>query len=105
MTEQEIKDFFILSKKDEEDYKKIRSNFTDEQIEQDSVPLVTELLKKAYGFPISFMDEGKEELFALSEEKSIEVYEKYAIEILNNYYEDLYDFTQELSDCLANFPE
>lgn len=105
MTEQEIKDFFILSKKDEEDYTKLRSAYTDEQIAADPVPLVTEILKKSYGFPISFMDEAAEELFNLSEEKSTEVYEKYAMEILNGYYEDMYDFTQELSDFLANFPD
>ncbi len=105
MTEQDFKSFFVISKKDEETYNKIRSNFTEEQLAKNLVPFVAELLKKAYGFPISFMDEGKEELFTASEEKSQEVYENYAQEILDDYYEDLYDFTQELSDCFRNFPD
>lgn len=105
MTEQELKDFFILTKNDQISYDKIRSGFTEEQLGESLVPFVAELLKKAYGFPISFMDEGREELFTASEEKSQQVYETYAQEILDDYYEDLYDFTQELSDCFSNFPE
>lgn len=105
MTEQEFKDFFILSPKDEITYNNIRNTFSEEQLAESLQPLVTELLKKTYGFPISFMDEGKEELFTASEQKSQEVYENYAQEILDDYYEDLYDFTQELSDCFRNFPD
>lgn len=51
------------------------------------------------------MDESAEELIHVSEEKSQKVYENYADEILDGEYEDLYDFTQELSANLANFPE
>lgn len=105
MTEAEIKSFFNVNKNNEKSYFEVRNNFSEEEIQNHPENLITEILKQTYGCPITFMDEAKEELIHISEEKSIQVYEKYAEEILDGYYEDLYDFTQELSDCLGNFPE
>lgn len=105
LTEDEIKSFFNVNKNNEKSYFDVRNNFSEEEIKNNPEKLITEILKQTYGFPITFMDEAKEELMHLSEEKSLQVYEKYAMEIVNDYYEDLYDFTQELSDCLRNFPD
>lgn len=104
MTEQEIKDFFLI-KDSHKNYQEIRAKFSDQEIQENPAALITEILKQTFGFPISFMDEGREELFTASAERSESVYQSYANEILNGYYEDLYDFTQELSDCFKNFPE
>lgn len=105
MTEDEIRTFFNVNANNEKTYLAVRNKFTDEEIQSKPENLITEILKQTYGCPITFMDEAKEELIHVSEEKSQKVYEKYAEEIVNGYYEDLYDFTQELSDCLGNFPE
>ncbi len=105
VTEEEIKSFFNVTKNNEKSYFAVRDKFSDEDIQTNPEKLITEILKQTYGFPITFMDEAKEELIHISEEKSLKVYEKYAEEIIDGYYEDLYDFTQELSDCLGNFPE
>lgn len=104
MTEAEIKEFFGIST-DHKTYNELRKAYTSEQIESDSVGFITEILKRFYGFPISFVDEYSEEFFKLSEEKSQEVYAEYAQEIIDGIYEDLYDFTMELSSDLRNFPE
>lgn len=105
MTENEIRTFFNVTPNNEKSYLEVRNNFTDEQVCNNPEIFIKEILKKTYGFPITFMDEWKEELFTVSEEKSEKVYAQYAQEIINGYYEDLYDFTQELSDCFRNFPE
>jgi len=105
MTEEEIKEFFMVTDKNLNSYLEVRNGFTDEQIAEKPEALITEILKKTYGYPITFMDEAAEELIHVSEERSIKVYEDYAMEILNGYYEDLYDFTQEVSDCFRNFPD
>lgn len=105
MTEEEIKSFFNVTKNNEKSYFAVRDKLSDEEIQTHPEKLITEILKQTYGYPIAFMDEAKEELIHISEEKSLKVYEKYAEEIIDGYYEDLYDFTQELSDCLGNFPE
>lgn len=105
MTEEEIKTFFNVNKNNEKTYLAVRNLFSDQEIQDSPEKLITEILKQTYGYPITFMDEAKEELIHISQEKSLKVYEKYADEIINGYYEDLYDFTQELSDCLGNFPE
>lgn len=102
MTEAEIKEFFLI-KDTHKNYKELREKFSQEEIENDPATFITEILKQTYGFPISFMDEGSEELFEASPEQSQEVYEKYAMEILNGEYEDLYDFTQEISAEFSNF--
>lgn len=104
MTLTEIKDFFLI-KESQKNYQELKKNFTDKQIEDNPKSFITAILKQTYGFPISFMDESAEELIHISEEKSQKVYENYADEILDGEYEDLYDFTQELSANLANFPE
>ncbi|MCQ2593204.1 MAG: hypothetical protein MJ188_10525 [Treponema sp.] len=105
MTEDEIKEFFNVNKNNEKSYLKVRELFSDDQIQNNPEQLISEILKQTYGFPITFMDEGREELFTVSPEKSEKVYAQYAEEIKNGYYESLYDFTQELSDCFSNFPE
>lgn len=103
MTETEIKEFFNI-KDSQKNYQELRKSFTQQQIDDNPVSFITEILKQTYGFPISFLDEGSEELFYLDEKKSLDVYSKYAMEIQNGMYEDLYDFTQELSAALSNFP-
>ncbi|MCQ2575441.1 MAG: hypothetical protein MJ162_01780 [Treponema sp.] len=105
MTEEEIKEFFMVTEKNLNSYLEVRNTFTDQQIAENPEFLVTGILKKTYGYPITFMDEAAEELIHVSEERSQKVYEEYAKEIINGYYEDLYDFTQEISDCFRNFPE
>lgn len=104
MNEQEIKEFFGI-KDTHKNFQELRAGFTAEQIEANPAEFITAILKQTYGFPITFMDEAAEELIHISEEKSQKVYETYAQEILDGEYEDLYDFTQELSDALGNFPE
>lgn len=105
MTEDEIRTFFNVTPNNEKTYLAVRQKFTDSQIKENPQALITEILKQTYGFPITFMDEGMEELFTVSPEKSEKVYAQYAEEIVDGYYEDLYDFTQELSACFSNFPE
>lgn len=105
MSEEEIKSFFNVNKNNEKTYLEVRNKFSEEEIKNTPEKLITEILKNTYGCPASFMDEAKEELVHIPAEKIIPVYEKYAQEIIDGYYEDLYDFTQELSDCLGNFPE
>ena len=105
MTEEEIKTFFMVTANNEKSYLAVRQNFTDKQIEETPEKFIAAILKQTYGFPISFMDEGMEELIKVSPEKSEMVYSQYASEIVKGYYEDLYDFTQELSDCFGNFPK
>lgn len=102
MTENEIKNFFVITDKDQASYDSIRSGFTDEQIELTPEEFVAALLKHTYGFPISFFDSGKEDNFTLTEERSNQIYEDFAFEILDGTYEDLYDFTQDFS---ASLPE
>jgi len=100
MTENEIKDFFIITEKDQASYDAIRKNFTDEQVQEAPEELIVALLKQTYGFPISFFDSGKEDNFTLSEERSNQIYEDFAFEIMDGTYEDLYDFTQDFSYSL-----
>lgn len=100
MTENEIKDFFVITEKDQISYDAIRSTFTDEQIQNAPEEFIAALLKQTYGFPISFFDSGKEDNFTLSEERSNQIYEDFAFEILDGTYEDLYDFTQDFSASL-----
>ncbi|WP_407400135.1 hypothetical protein [Treponema sp.] len=104
MTEEEIKIFFNVNVNNEKSYLAVRNVFSDEEVLNHPEKLIAEILKQTYGYPISFMDEAMEELVHISEEKSLKVYENYAQEIVKGYYENLYDFTQELSDCLGNFP-
>lgn len=102
MTENEIKEFFMVTENNKASYDAIRNNFTDEQIEQAPEEFIAALLKQTYGFPISFFDSGKEDNFTLSEARSNQIYEDFAFEILDGTYEDLYDFTQDFS---ASLPE
>lgn len=102
MTEEEIKDFFIVTEKNMASYLESRNKFTEEQIKESPELLITEILKKTYGFPISFFDSGKEDNFTLSEARSQKIYEDFAQDILDDEYEDLYDFTQDFS---ASLPE
>lgn len=102
MTEEEIKTFFMVTEKNLPSYMEVRNNFTDQQIEETPEVLITEILKKTYGFPISFFDSGKEDNFTLTEKRSQDIYEEFAMAILNDEYEDLYDFTQDFS---ASLPE
>lgn len=104
MTENEIHDFFCIKGKEEDFF----AGLINESKDEPSFPaekIIFEILKKTFGYPVSFMDEGKEEIYYLSESKSDAVYQKYAEEINNGYYETLYDFVQELSDYLANCPD
>lgn len=100
MTENEIKDFFVLTENDQKSYDAIRGTFTDEQIQNNPEDLIIAILKKTYGFPISFFDSGKEDNFTLTEARSNQIYEDFAFEILDGTYEDLYDFTQDFSNSL-----
>lgn len=102
MTEDEIKSFFMVTEKNIASYMDVRKDYSDNQIEQNPELLVTAILKKTYGFPISFFDSGKEDNFTLSEERSQKIYENFAEDILDGEYEDLYDFTQDFS---ASLPE
>lgn len=100
MTENEIKDFFMVTEKNMASYLEVRNNYTDQQILENPKALIVDILKKTYGFPISFFDSGKEDNFTLSEEKSQKIYEEFARDILDEEYEDLYDFTQDFSASL-----
>lgn len=100
MTEEEIKTFFMVTPKNQDSYNQLRSTLTDQQILDTPELLITEILKKTYGFPISFFDSGKEDNFTLSEKRSQDIYEDFALAILNGEYEDLYDFTQDFSASL-----
>lgn len=100
MTENEIKEFFMVTEKNQTSYDSVRSNFTDEQIQSTPEELIIALLKQTYGFPISFFDSGKEDNFTLSEARSNQIYEDFAFAILDGDYEDLYDFTQDFSASL-----
>lgn len=102
MTEDEIKTFFMVTEKNLPSYMEVRKNFTEQQVQETPEVLITEVLKKTYGFPISFFDSGKEDNFTLSEARSQKIYEDFAIDILDGEYEDLYDFTQDFS---ASLPE
>jgi len=102
MTEEEIKTFFMVTEKNLASYLEVRNQFTDTQISETPEALITEILKKTYGFPISFFDSGKEDNFTLSETRSQKIYENFALDILDGEYEDLYDFTQDFS---ASLPE
>ncbi|MBQ0040274.1 MAG: hypothetical protein KBS64_07605 [Treponema sp.] len=102
MTDEEIRAFFLISPSNEKSYLELRERLGT-KADSDPELLVTEILKQTYGFPVSFMDEGMEEIVTASEEKSQAAYEKYAREIINGEYEDLYDFTQELSAAFGNF--
>lgn len=100
MTEEEIKAFFMVTEKNINSYLECRNKFTEDQILENPDLLVIEILKKTYGFPISFFDSGKEDNFTLSEEKSLKIYTEFAESILFGDYEDLYDFTQDFSASL-----
>lgn len=100
MTENEIKEFFMVTEKNETSYLEVRKDFTDQQISENPELLIIAILKKTYGFPISFFDSGKEDNFTLSEERSQIIYEEFAESILYDDYEDLYDFTQDFSASL-----
>lgn len=102
MTEDEIKSFFMVTEKNIASYMDVRKDYSDNQIKQNPELLVTAILKKTYGFPISFFDSGKEDNFTLTEKRSQDIYEEFAMAILNDEYEDLYDFTQDFS---ASLPE
>lgn len=102
MTEDEIKTFFMVTEKNIASYMEVRKNFSDEQIKQTPEILITAILKKTYGFPISFFDSGKEDNFTLTEDRSEKIYKDFAFDILDGEYEDLYDFTQDFS---ASLPE
>lgn len=97
MTVEEIKDFFMISKKELPSFEIMKAKYTEDQLENNPELLITDILKKSYGFPISYFDEGKEDNITLSEARSQEVYESFAKNILMGDYEDLYDFTQDLS--------
>jgi len=100
MTEAEIKDFFMVTEKNLSSYEEVRKAFTEEQIEQNPEALITALLKKTYGYPISFFDSGKEDNFTLSEKRSDQIYEEFAESINYGDYESLYEFTQDFSYSL-----
>lgn len=102
MTEDEIKTFFMVTEKNLNSYTEVREKFSEDQIKNEPELLVIEILKKTYGFPISFFDSGKEDNFTLSEKRSQEIYEGFAMDIIDGEYEDLYDFTQDFS---ASLPE
>lgn len=100
MTEEEIKTFFMVTEKNLSSYLEVRSKFTDQQILENPELFIAEILKKTYGFPISFFDSGLEDNFTLTPEKSQKIYEEFSQAILDNEYEDLYDFTQDFSASL-----
>jgi len=100
MTEDEIKDFFMVTEKNLASYEEIRKSFTETQISEKPEELIIAILKKTYGYPISFFDSGKEDNFTLTEEKSQKLYEEFADAIIDGEYEDLYDFTQDFSASL-----
>lgn len=100
MTEDEIKDFFMVTEKNIASYKEVRKTFTENQISENPEELIISILKKTYGFPISFFDSGKEDNFTLSEQRSQKIYEEFAEAINCNEYEDLYNFTQDFSASL-----
>lgn len=100
MTEEEIKNFFMVTEKNLESYLKNRNLFSDNQIKENPENLIVEILKSTYGYPISFFDSGKEDNFTLTEEKSMKIYESFARDIIDGEYEDLYDFTQDLTASL-----
>lgn len=102
MTEDEIKSFFMVTEKNLASYIEVRNNFSDDEISASPEKLITAILKKTYGFPISFFDSGKEDNFTLSEERSQQIYEEFTKDIINGEYEDLFDFTQDFS---ASLPE
>jgi len=100
MTEEEIKNFFMVTEKNLATYNESRSALSDEQIKENPEILIIAILKKTYGFPISFFDSGLEDNFTLTEEKSQSIYESFARDILDGEYEDLYEFTQDFSASL-----
>lgn len=100
MTEDEIKNFFMVTEKNKASYDEIRRDFSDEVISSEPEKLIMAILKKTYGFPISFFDSGKEDNFTLSDKRSEDIYEEFAEAILAGEYEDLYDFTQDFSASL-----
>lgn len=100
MTEDEIKEFFMVTQKNQASYDQVRKIFSDEEISSEPEKLIIAILKKTYGYPISFFDSGKEDNFTLSEKRSDEIYEEFAEAILAGDYEDLYDFTQDFSASL-----
>lgn len=100
MTEAEIKEFFMVTEKNKASYEEVKKAFSCEQIEQNPEALIIELLKKTYGYPISFFDSGKEDNFTLSEKRSDQIYEEFAENINYGDYESLYDFTQDFSASL-----
>lgn len=100
MTEDEIKDFFMVTEKNKDSYLKIRNNFSDDEIAANPENLIIEILKNTYGFPISFFDSGKEDNFTLTEERSMKLYKEFTRDIMDGEYEDLYDFTQDFSASL-----
>lgn len=100
MTEDEIKEFFMVTQKNQASYDQVRKIFNDEEISSEPEKLIIAILKKTYGYPISFFDSGKEDNFTLSEKRSDEIYEEFAEAILAGDYEDLYDFTQDFSASL-----
>lgn len=100
MTEDEIKNFFMVTEKNKASYDEIRRDFSDEGISSEPEKLIMAILKKTYGFPISFFDSGKEDNFTLSDKRSEDIYEEFAEAILAGEYEDLYDFTQDFSASL-----
>lgn len=97
MTEEDIKNFFMVTQKNQASYDEVRNAFSDEEVVAAPEKLIIAILKKTYGFPISFFDSGKEDNFTLSEKRSEEIYEEFAEGILYGDYEDLYDFTQDFS--------
>ena len=97
MTPDEIKDFFMISQKEFSSFEEMKSKYTEEQLACNPELLIVDLLKKSYGFPISFFDEGKEENINLSEKRSQEVYESFAKNIIMDDYADIYAFTQDLT--------
>lgn len=100
MTEDEIKNFFMVTEKNKASYDEIRRDFSDEGISSEPEKLIMAILKKTYGFPISFFDSGKEDNFTLSDKRSEDIYEEFAEAILAGEYEDLYDFTHDFSASL-----
>ncbi|MDO4507648.1 MAG: hypothetical protein Q4B64_11940 [Spirochaetales bacterium] len=97
MTTDEIKAFFMITEKELPSFEKMKAKYTEGQLESTPELLIVDLLKKSYGFPISYFDEGKEDNITLTEKRSEEVYESFAKNILMGDYEDLYDFTQDLT--------
>lgn len=100
MNEDEIKAFFMVTDKNINSYIEVRKNFTDKSISEKPELFVAAILKKTYGFPISYFDSGLEDNFTLSEEESQKIYNDFAQAIVDGEYEDLYDFTQDLSYSL-----